>query len=207
MSELIKFNTEEMAAKGQTSSTYRPHIFDLVPETDPILKEVMPEFDFTNPPVNANEFASTLVETCKNYKGYGLSANQCGFRYRVFVMGAEDNYVAFFNPSIVLKSKKEVHMEEGCLSFPYLGLKITRPEEVAVTYQDFNGEWKQANFSGISARCFQHELEHLNGIVYTSRAKPMALQYGMKKRGKVNFLVKKFNKLDNKLAQLHGNTN
>ena len=39
--------------------------FDLVPETDPILKEVMPEFDFTNPPVNANEFASTLVETCK----------------------------------------------------------------------------------------------------------------------------------------------
>ena len=207
MSELIKFNTAEMAAKGQTSSTYRPHIFDLVHETDPILKEVMPEFDFTNPPVNANEFASTLVETCKNYKGYGLSANQCGFRYRVFVMGAEDNYVAFFNPSIVLKSKKEVHMEEGCLSFPYLGLKITRPEEVAVTYQDFNGEWKQANFSGISARCFQHELEHLNGIVYTSRAKPMALQYGMKKRGKVNFLVKKFNKLDNKLAQLHGNTN
>jgi peptide deformylase len=185
MSELFKYDTEEVVTNGRTSSTFRPDIFDLVSETHPILKQVLPEFDFKNPPVNPNQFASSLVETCKYHHGIGLSANQCGFPYRVFVMGAEDSYVAFFNPSIVLKSKNEVHMQEGCLSFPFLGLRITRPEEIAVTYQDFYGEWKQSTFSGISARCFQHELDHMNGIVYTDKVKPLALEQGMKKRNKI----------------------
>jgi peptide deformylase len=76
-------------------------------------------------------------------------------------------------------------MVEGCLSFPLLGLSITRPAIVDVEYQDFNGEKKTATYSGISARCFLHELDHMNGIVYTSRAKPLALQQGMKKRHKL----------------------
>ena len=182
MSDVIKFNTEESLQPVQIE---KPKTFDLVPETHPILREVMPEFDFANPPVNPNEFASTMVETCKLHRGIGLSANQCGFKYRMFVMGAENNYVAFFNPSIVLKSHKEVHMMEGCLSFPFLGLRITRPEEIAVTYQDFNGEWKEATFTGMSARCFLHELDHLNGMVYTDKVKPLALQQGIKKRNKI----------------------
>jgi peptide deformylase len=185
MSDMIKFDTEEIALKPQNTTTNKPITFDLVSEKDPILREVMPEFDFTNPPVNPNQFASTLVETCKLHHGIGLSANQCGFRYRVFVMGAENNYVAFFNPSIVLKSKKEVHMVEGCLSYPFLALRITRPEEIAVTYQDFNGEWQQTTLTGISARCFQHELDHMNGIVYTDKVKPLALQSGLQKRNKI----------------------
>ena len=145
----------------------------------------MPEFDFKNPPVNPNEFASSLVETCKHHRGYGLSANQCGFSYRVFVMGTGDDFVAFFNPEIINVSKETVHLAEGCLSFPLLGLHITRPAEIGVRYQDFNGEWKGATFSGISARCFQHELDHMNGIVYTERVKPLALEQGMKKRNKI----------------------
>jgi peptide deformylase len=185
MSDVIKFDTEDIALKNQVVVPSEPITFDLVSENNPILREVMPEFDFTNPPVNPNEFASTLVETCKLHHGIGLSANQCGFRYRVFVMGAEDNYVAFFNPSIVLKSKKEVHMVEGCLSYPFLALRITRPEEVAVTYQDFNGVWQQTTLTGISARCFQHELDHMNGIVYTDRVKPVALQTGIQRRNKI----------------------
>jgi peptide deformylase len=205
MSETIVFDTE--AAVQNQPLIRQVETFHLVPENDPILAEVMPEFDFLNPAVNPSEFASTLVETCKLHNGYGLSANQCGFRYRVFVMGTNNDYVAFFNPSIVLKSKKEVHMTEGCLSFPLLPLSITRPEEIAVTYQDFNGEWKQATFTGISARCFQHELDHMNGIVYTTRCKPLALQRAMKKRGKVNHLISKFKKVNEKLAQIHGNTN
>jgi peptide deformylase len=56
---------------------------------------------------------------------------------------------------------------------------------IDVEYQDFNGEKKTATYSGISARCFLHELDHMNGIVYTSRVKPMALQSGMKKRNKL----------------------
>ena len=183
MSDIIKFNTEE--ALKISPPSVQPKIFGLVSEDHPILKEVVPEFDFTNPPVNPNEFASSLVETCKAHHGLGLSANQCGFNYRVFVMGAEDNYVAFFNPELINISKEEIHMVEGCLSFPFLALRITRPSEIGIRYQDFNGEWKGATLSGISARCFLHELDHMNGILYTSHAKPMALQSGMQKRNKL----------------------
>jgi peptide deformylase len=182
MSEVFKIDTEELVKPKEFEA---PKLFTLVSEDHPILRQVLPEFDFTNPPVNPEQFASTMVETCKAHHGIGLSANQCGFLYRMFVMGAEDNYVAFFNPSIVLKSKKEVHMVEGCLSFPFLGLRITRPEEIAVTYQDYTGTWKETTLVGISSRCFQHELDHMNGIVYTKHAKPLALEHGMKKRNKL----------------------
>lgn len=200
---VIKIDTgdalKESGVKPQIVKTFK-----LVPETDPILKEVLPEFDFSNPPVNPNEFASTLVETCIANKGYGLSANQCGFKHRVFVMGAENNYVAFFNPKIISMSKEESHMVEGCLSFPLLAINITRPKQIDVEYQDFNGEKKTATFAGLSARCFLHELDHMNGIVYTSRAKPMALQSGKKKRDKFLGLVAKAEKAKQKQFELTG---
>jgi peptide deformylase len=183
MSEIITFNTEESAFKNISQPEIKK-IYQLVHEKHPLLKQVLPEFDFTNPPINPNELASGLVETCKENKGYGLSANQCGLPYRVFVMGAEDEYVAFFNPK-VLSFDGECHMVEGCLSFPLLGLSITRPKEIEVEYTDFNGLKKQTKLVGISARVFLHELDHLNGICYTERAKPMALQSGMKKRNKM----------------------
>jgi len=184
MSELITFNTED-ALNSTGIVTQQIPVFQLVSEEHPVLTEALPDFDFINSPVNPIEFASSLVETCKLHRGYGLSANQCGFKHRVFVMGSEDNYVAFFNPEIINLSKDESHMVEGCLSFPFLGIRITRPSEIGVRYQDFNGEWKGTTFSGISARCFQHELDHLNGIVYTNRCKPMALESGIKKRNKI----------------------
>lgn len=183
MSEFITINTED-AVKQQSTPIQEAKVFPLVAENHPILKQVLPEFDFSNPPVNPNEFASSLVETCKLHRGIGLSANQCGFPYRVFVMGSEDNYVAFFNPKII-KTYGEVHMAEGCLSFPFLALRITRPAGVDVEYQDFNGEIRKSSFSGISARCFLHELDHMNGIVYTEKVKPLALQMGMQKRNKL----------------------
>ena len=182
---IISFNTET----GQSFVEKDIPTAALVPEDSSILKEVMPEYDFNNQQIGdfktAADLASSLVETCKAHRGMGLAAPQAGINARVFVMGAEDSYVAFFNPSIVLKSKKEVHMIEGCLSFPFLALRITRPEEIAVIYQDYNGVWREATYSGISARCFQHELDHLNGIVYTSKCKPLALEQGEKKRNKL----------------------
>jgi len=181
--DIIRFNTED-AVKTGIVTPQQAKVFKLVSEDHPILKEVLPEFNFDNPPVNPNEFASTLVETCKLHRGFGLSANQCGFKHRVFVMGAEENYVAFYNPKIV-SYDGEVHLAEGCLSFPFLGLHITRAAIIDVEYQDFNGIFRKTKFSGISARCFQHELDHMNGIVYTQIAKPMALQTGMKKRNKL----------------------
>ena len=181
MSEIFNYNTEELIKPKVIQQ--EPSVFDLVPENSPILKQVMPEFDFTKPPVNPNEFASKLVETCKHHNGYGLSANQCGYPYRVFVMGTGDDYVAFFNPKVV-ESIGESHIVEACLSFPLLGLRITRPKEIVVEYQDFVGAKHTTRFDGISARCFLHELDHMNGIVYTERVKPLALKFGLDKRQK-----------------------
>jgi peptide deformylase len=121
-------------------------------------------------------------------------------------MGAGKDYVAFFNPVLLAASTEESHMMEGCLSFPYLGLRITRPSGVVVQYQDFNGEVHRANFTGISARCFLHELDHLNGIVYTDRCKPLALKQGMKKRNKINGLIQKSEKNLKKMEK-YGNAN
>lgn len=181
--DVLVFDTEASAKK--ITPTKHIKTFKLVPENHPSLKRKLKDFDFSNPPVNANEFASTLVETCKQNFGYGLSANQCGFDYRVFVMGQDEEYVAFFNPSIVATSEEQVHMVEGCLSFPLLNLRITRPAGVVVEYQDFNGERHVQNFTGISARCVLHELDHMDGIVYTERSKPLALQQAKKKRDKM----------------------
>lgn len=187
--DLIVINTEQQTQVVQQNAP----VFPLVHETHPILKQVLPEFDFSNSPVNPMEFASSLVETCKLHHGIGLSANQCGFPYRVFVMGSEDNFVAFFNPKVT-NTKGEVHMVEGCLSFPFLALRITRPEEIDIEYQDFNGITRTAKYNGLSARCFLHELDHMNGIVYTEKVKPVALQMGIQKRNK---LLKKLKILKN----------
>lgn len=192
MSDTIVFNTE--AAVQNQPIMRQVNTFPLVPENHPALYEVLPEFDFSNPPVNPAEFASTLVETCKVNKGIGLSANQCGFKHRVFVMGAGDEYVAFFNPKVISLSDDMKLMDEGCLSYPLLTLRISRPSEVFVEYQDFNGEIRNTKLTGISARCFLHELDHMNGLVYTNRVKPLAFQMAMKKRDKLFKAVKKMQK-------------
>ena len=187
--DVIRINTESWKddlAKPTQIEQVKIEIFPLVPETHPALKKVLPIFDFQNPPVDPNKFASSLVETCKKHNGIGLSANQCGYEYRVFVMGSGDDYVAFYNPEIVSVSEKTNNIEEGCLSFMDLFLTLERPEEIEVTYQDFNGERKTTKFTGITARCFQHELDHMNGVLYTHRAKPLALQMAMKRRAKLS---------------------
>ena len=141
--------------------------FELVPPGSKVLHTKLNEFDFTNPPTDPNELASTLVETCKKNNGLGLSANQCGLPYRVFVMGANEDFISCFNPKIIA-TEGEAHMAEGCLSFPLLELRVTRPKKITVEYQDWNGEKHTTSFDGLTARIFLHELDHMDGIVYTS---------------------------------------
>ena len=186
--DIIRINTDAWQndlAKTTQIEKVSIEIFSLVPETHAALTKVMPQFDFKNPPVDPNKFASSLVETCKKHNGLGLSANQCGYEYRVFVMGSGDNYVAFFNPHITSVSEEKTKMEEGCLSFMDLFLNVERPQSIQVTYQDFTGQFKETTFTGLTARCFQHELDHMNGILYTHHVKPLALQMAMKKRTKL----------------------
>lgn len=186
--DVIRINTDawqQDITKPTQIEQVKIELFSLVPETHPALRQVLPHFDFNNPPVEPNKFASSLVETCKKHNGLGLSANQCGYEYRVFVMGTGDSYVAFFNPEITWVSEETSKMEEGCLSFLDLFLSVERPTTIKVKYQDYTGEEKTAQFTGLTARCFQHELDHMNGIVYTHHAKPLALQMATKRRSKL----------------------
>jgi peptide deformylase len=127
-------------------------------------------FDFANPPGNPNELAIGLMQVMNQYNGVGLAANQVGIPLRVFVMkGAPENFVCF-NPKIVVASEEQELLEEGCLSFPGVNVKVKRPKSIKARFQTPSGETTTMTFTGLTARVFQHELDHLDGIVFFNRA-------------------------------------
>lgn len=99
--------------------------------------------------------------------GVGLSANQVGLPYRVFVMGIREYHGAFFNPRIIETTGPADTFKEGCLSYPGLFMYIKRPESVRVSYQNQRGEHRETTFSGLTARIFQHEYDHMEGRNFT----------------------------------------
>ena len=161
-------------------------IYDLVKWNDPILREEMPEFDFANPGVDITELSTNLIETMYHYNGVGLSANQCGLRHRVFVMRAELPFVCF-NPRIVFSDEEEIVMEEGCLSFPGIVAEIKRPKHVRVRFATPSGVITTKTFTGLSARCFQHELMHLDGKVFFEGIGRYRMEQALKAAAKQNF--------------------
>jgi peptide deformylase len=113
--------------------------------------------------------------------GLGVAANQVGVPYRIFAMrGAPENFVCY-NPKIVSQSKDEVVLEEGCLSYPGLLVKIKRPTVVRVRFNTPNGDSLTKQFIGMSARVFQHEYDHLQGIRFYDRANKFHRDQAMRK--------------------------
>lgn len=155
-------------------------ILNLVPSNDPILRQSIPAFDFTNPPVNPLDLVTDLSETMLHNKGIGISANQVGLPYRVFVMlGSE--LIPCFNPRIVDQSNETIVLEEGCLSYPDLFIKVKRPRRIKVRFADPNGNVQTQVYDGMTARIFQHELSHLNGICHIDEASYIHKDQAMKK--------------------------
>ena len=115
--------------------------------------------------------AQNLRRFMINENGIGLAAPQIGVSRRVFVMETQGWQRTCFNPLIMMTSVESVDFDEGCLSFPGEHCIIKRPEWVDVRYQDHRGDWYAERFSGLLARCFQHELDHLDGIVMWDRHK------------------------------------
>lgn len=144
-------------------------ILDLVSEDNPILHQQFEEFDFSNPPINPVELSNNLIETMVAHKGLGLSACQVGLPYRAFVLWSEQP-LAVFNPRIVDQKNEFISLEEGCLSFPHLFIKVKRPSMIKARFQDALGQTHTQVFIGMTARCFLHEMDHLDGVIYTQRA-------------------------------------
>ena len=109
---------------------------EFVPETSPVLLQECKEFNFDNPPFDPKEFAQALHDKMIKSDGLGLSANQVGQPYRVFVMRTGNEPYAVFNPRVVDVSDKELTMKEGCLSFPLLYLNVKRPDSIRIRFQD-----------------------------------------------------------------------
>jgi peptide deformylase len=167
---------------------------NFVSENDPILSEPCQEFDFENPPVNAEEFANSLYNKMVQFDGLGLSANQVGYPYRVFAMRNDENPMVLFNPKIVFESENEVIMKEGCLSFPLLYLSVKRPDSVRVRYQNWDGTVDTLTLIGMSARIALHEYDHLEGKTFTQKASQFESQRAMRKRMILQRKVKKLAK-------------
>jgi peptide deformylase len=115
------------------------------------------------------------------WNGLGLAAVQVGVPYNIFAMrGNPENFVCF-NPRIVQASEQQIVLEEGCLSYPGLIVKVKRPQHVRVRFQTPNGDTLTKQFTGMTARVFQHEMDHLNGVVYFNRASRYHREKALKK--------------------------
>jgi peptide deformylase len=159
-------------------------IRDIVKFPNPILRANIPVFDFANTEIDPKQLEQDMIETMLAGGGIGLAANQLGVNARVFVMGyfeMPENAQAFFNPEIVASTKDIQDLEEGCLSFPGIYVKIKRPTAIKARWQNSSGEWQEAEFSGWECKCFLHELDHLEGIVFSDRVSQLKWAVAIKK--------------------------
>lgn len=156
-------------------------ILNIVDTGNPILYKELEPFDFSNPPTDPVQLANDLIETMVANKGIGLAANQCGLPYRMFVLHSEQP-LAIFNPRIIDQSSEVIQLEEGCLTYPHLFIKIKRPKIIKVRFQDALGETHTEKFVGMTARGFMHEMDHLDGIIYQKRATVPQLNKSLNQR-------------------------
>ena len=161
-------------------------MMQLVNESDPILKQKAENWDFKNH-INAAVIESEMLETMRASNGIGLAGNQVGLLRRVFVMKLTDGReLGCFNPWIMIGDNDLINGEEGCLSFPNLWLKVERHNKITAAYLDNTGKQCIIELEGIDSRCFQHELDHLDGVTFTEHVSNLKLQMARKKQRKLN---------------------
>ena len=165
----------------------------LIPPTDPRVQSAIAPFNddmLKDEDVkNRQELSDAMFETMKKYGGIGLSANQVGLPFNMFVLGDHPDVekglkMTCFNPIIISSSVEEEVMKEGCLTFPFVFLNITRPRKVVVKYEDENGDLKEGSLDGMISRVFQHEYDHMLGKTFVDGVSKMKLDMAYKKAEK-----------------------
>lgn len=167
---------------------------ELIPFNDPLLKRVPKKVNFDE--VDVEKISREMTEYMLKVGGVGLSANQVGEDMAMFVIGgvADMKIRVIVNPNLQSVSETQVLMEEGCLSYPGLRVKLRRPDGCAMSYQNEKGEVVVEKFEGVEARVVLHEYDHMLGQNFTQRASPLKIQRAMKKLDKK---VKKFKRSRN----------
>lgn len=167
----------------------------LIKGDDPMLRLEAPPFDFANPPTDPVKLAEKMQLTMAKLNGLGLSCCQVGLPYRMFTFA---DTVAF-NPLIVGESEEKVVMEEGCLSFPDLFIKIKRPTYIRARLTDQYGNVETKQFMGMTARIFQHECDHMDGILFMDRANRYHLQMAYRHRNRLRKQKENHDRLQKRL--------
>ena len=134
---------------------------------DPVLKSrATPVKDFDE---SLEHLAEEMMRVMREAEGVGLAANQIGRLQRIFVAVHEDEQYAIVNPEIEVRSETTEKDIEGCLSIPETRVEVERPTSVTVSGQDPSGEPVRVEAEGLLARIFQHELDHLDGVLILDR--------------------------------------
>ena len=143
------------------------------------------------------DLMNDMIETMYKANGIGLAAIQIGIPKRIIVMDIsrndeEKNPMYFVNPIIKNKNSDLSRYEEGCLSVPDQFAEVDRPSSCEVEYLDYNGEKKFLKTSGLLATCIQHEMDHLEGILFIDYLSKL----------KKSFIIKKLSKQKNKVDRI-----
>ncbi len=145
-------------------------LLDIITVPDPVLREPAQPVGHVND--DLRRVLDDMLETMYDAPGIGLAANQVGLLKRILVMDVasrtegEKKPVFMINPEIIWKSDDISVMEEGCLSIPEQFAEVQRPAEVRVRYIDYHGKDAELHAAELMSRCVQHEIDHLNGVLF-----------------------------------------
>ena len=131
------------------------------------------------------KFEADMIKSMLDERGMGLAANQIGITKRFFAIGHESfdtfqKHVIIWNPQVINFSEEKVIDVEGCLSFKDIFVKVERPKVIEVKYETTQGKTKFARLDGMESKCFQHELDHLDGITFNKRVSKIRWQMANK---------------------------
>jgi len=163
----------------------------ILTEPNQLLREISQPVDQVDE--NEQKLMDDMIETMYAANGIGLAAIQIGFPQRIIVMDISKdkknkNPMYFVNPIILNKAIEQSTYEEGCLSVPNQFAEIYRPNKCEVEYLDYNGEKKLLKAEGLLATCIQHEIDHLEGILFIDYLSKL----------KKSMIIKKLSKQKNK---------
>ena len=132
------------------------------------------------------KFEADMIKTMLDERGMGLAANQIGITKRFFAIGHESfdtfkKHAIIWNPQIKNFSEEKIFDVEGCLSFKDIFVKVERPKVIEVQYETTQGKTEFAKLDGMESKCFQHELDHLEGITFNKRVSKLRWDMARKK--------------------------
>ena len=134
------------------------------------------------------ELVEAMFLVMKKYGGIGLTCNQVGLPFNMFVAGHENIEkglsLAMFNPMIISGGVEEIMMKEGCLTYPYVFLNVKRPRKVVMKYEDAEGKTQEAHLDGMMSRICQHEYDHTIGRNFTEHVSKFKLKRAQEKASK-----------------------